>query len=125
MLNLRHVEAFLALAEELNFTRAAARLHLTQPALTHQIQQLELAVGTDLVDRRKRQIELTPAGTAFLPEARRLLEAADRAVAAARNAVEPERPVRVAYSSSVGWLLFPELLDRLESMRDRLSVVWI
>ena len=60
------LSAFMALAEELHFTRAAARLHVAQPALTKRIQQLEGTVGLRLFERSKRVVRLTPAGEAFI-----------------------------------------------------------
>ena len=79
---LRHLRAFVAVAEELNFTRAADRLHLAQQALSKQIRQLEEQLGTQLLDRTTRKVELTPSGLALLEHARTLLGGADRAVAA-------------------------------------------
>lgn len=83
---LRHLRALVAVAEELNFTRAAERLHLSQQALSAQIQQLEQRVGSRLVDRDTRRVELTPAGEALCGQARPLLAAAESAVSAARGA---------------------------------------
>ncbi len=80
---LRHLRAFVAVAEELNFTRAAARLHIAQQALSQQVRQLEDRVGTRLLDRTTRKVELTPAGAALLEQSRSLLAGADQAVAAA------------------------------------------
>ena len=74
------------MADELHFTRAAARLGLAQPNLSEQIRQLEARVGTPLFERTKRHVELTPAGDAFAVEARRTLAQAGRAVEAARLA---------------------------------------
>jgi DNA-binding transcriptional LysR family regulator len=85
---LRHLRAFVAVAEELNFTRAAERLHIAQQALSSQIRQLEERVGEQLLDRTTRKVELTPAGQALLEHARTVLGGADRAVAAARAAGE-------------------------------------
>lgn len=76
----------MAVAEELNFTRAAERLHLAQQALSTQIRQLEERVGERLLERTTRKVELTPAGEAMLEHARAVLGGADRAVAAARAA---------------------------------------
>ncbi len=90
---LKHLRAFVAVAEELNFTRAAERLHLAQQALSTQIRQLEERVGERLLERTTRKVELTPAGEALLEHARAVLGGADRAVAAARAAGgdEPSR----------------------------------
>ena len=83
-----HLRAFVAVAEELNFTRAADRLHLAQQALSTQVRQLEERVGEQLLVRTTRKVELTPAGEALLEHARAVLGGADRAVAAARAAGE-------------------------------------
>ena len=82
-MELRHLEHFLAVAEEGNFTRAAARLHLVQSALSVSIRSLEREFGARLFDRNTHRVELTDSGRALLPEARRTLAAAD----AARDAV--------------------------------------
>jgi DNA-binding transcriptional LysR family regulator len=89
---LRHLRSFVAVAEELNFTRAAQRLHLAQQALSTQVRQLEERVGATLVERTTRRVELTPAGRVFYEHAVALLTAADAAGAAARAAAgEPQR----------------------------------
>ena len=71
--NLRHLRYFVTLAEEQNFARAAARLHMTQPPLSQQIMQFEEMLGVALFIRGKRPLRLTAAGEELLPEARRLL----------------------------------------------------
>lgn len=71
---LRQLECFITLAEELNFARAATRLAMTQPPLTRQIRRLEETIGASLFARTTRRVELTPAGRAYLPEARAALE---------------------------------------------------
>jgi DNA-binding transcriptional LysR family regulator len=80
---LRHLQHFVAVAEERSFTRAASRVHLVQSALSVSVQSLEKELETRLFERTTHQVALTDAGQALLPEARRTLEAA----AAARSAV--------------------------------------
>jgi len=94
---LRHLRAFVAVAEELNFTRAAERLHIAQQALSTQVRQLEERVGEQLLVRTTRKVELTPAGLAFLDHARLVLGGADRAVAAARAAGEGRSSLTVGF----------------------------
>jgi DNA-binding transcriptional LysR family regulator len=72
-MELRHLRYFVAVAEELNFTRAAEKLHLAQPSLTRQIHNLEGELGVRLLDRTKNQVSLTEEGKSFLLDARRLL----------------------------------------------------
>jgi DNA-binding transcriptional LysR family regulator len=83
---LEQLRGFVAVAEEGNFGRAAARLRITQPPLSRQIQKLERALDVALLVRTPRAVLLTPAGEAFLPEARRILSLADAAPSTARNA---------------------------------------
>src|SRR6185437_1262000 len=85
-MELRHITSFLVLAEELHFGRSAARLHISQPSLSLQLQQLERRLGAQLVARTSHSVRLTPAGEAFRKEAGPLLGQLDRAVEAARQA---------------------------------------
>jgi DNA-binding transcriptional LysR family regulator len=96
---LRHLRAFVAVAEELSFTRAAERLHLAQQALSTQIRQLEERVGTVLVERTTRKVALTPAGTAFYVHAVGLLASADAAAAAARAAAGERLRLSVGFTT--------------------------
>lgn len=84
-IELRHLRAFVAVADELNFGRAAARLYLSQPALSRQIRHLERLVGCDLLRRSTHRVELTLAGEALLDRARGLLRDVDEAVSATRS----------------------------------------
>jgi DNA-binding transcriptional LysR family regulator len=78
-MELRQVRYFVAVAEEGNFGRAAEKLRIAQSGISQQIKALERSLGAELVDRSSRPIRLTPAGEAFLEEARLMLELADRA----------------------------------------------
>src|SRR5512142_2768537 len=80
-IELRHLRAFVAVAEELNFGRAAERLYVSQPALSRQIRALEQVLGVELLRRSTHRVELTVAGEALLERARRLLRDVDEAVA--------------------------------------------
>ncbi|WP_133982376.1 alpha/beta hydrolase fold domain-containing protein [Kribbella voronezhensis] len=84
-IELRHLRAFIAVAEELNFGRAAGRLYLSQPALSRQIRALERLVGCDLLRRSTHRVELTLAGEALLDRARALLADLDAALATTRS----------------------------------------
>ena len=84
-IEVRHLRAFVAVAEELNFGRAATRLYLSQPALSRQIRNLERLVGCNLLRRSTHRVELTLAGDALLDRARRLLTDLDDAVLATRS----------------------------------------
>lgn len=100
---LRHIRYFIAVAEYLNFSKAAEQLHIAQPPLSRQIRQLEDDLGVALFLRNKRRVELTKAGVAFLEEARRLIVQVGHAAEAARHAQEGESGiVRIGIGSGLG-----------------------
>jgi len=102
-MELRHVRYFLAVAENLNFSRAAQQLHIAQPPLSRQIRQLEEDLGVTLFVRSKRRVELTKAGQVFLDEARKLVVQAGHATEAARHAQKGESgSVRIGIASGLG-----------------------
>lgn len=107
-IELRQWRQFVALAEELHFGRAAARLHITQPPLTQAIAGLEAALGARLFERNQRSVQITPAGAALLPEVRELLARAQALPELARAAAAGELGrLRLAFVSTVGFDLLP------------------
>jgi DNA-binding transcriptional LysR family regulator len=110
VVELRHLRYFIAVAEELNFSRAAERMHMAQPPLSAAIRQLERDVGVDLFVRTTREVRLTDPGRAFLAGARRTLEDADRAAEDARRAGAGELGrLRIAFSWSTRFETLPAL----------------
>lgn len=102
-MELRHVRYFIAVAEYLNFRKAAEQLHIAQPPLSRQIRQLEEDLGVILLVRSKRRVELTKAGYAFLEQARKLIVQAGHATEAARHAQKGESGiVRIGIASGLG-----------------------
>jgi DNA-binding transcriptional LysR family regulator len=91
---LRHLRYFVAVAEELHFSRAAEKLHIAQPPLSQQIRQLEQTLGVRLFERNHHSVLLTNAGQVFLEEARRILEQVENALLRVQNAQQ----------GLVGWL---------------------
>ncbi|MCG1053826.1 LysR family transcriptional regulator [Mycetohabitans sp. B5] len=109
--DLRQLRYFVTLAEEQHFSRAAARLAMTQPPLSQAIRLLEDALGVRLFERTKRSVELTPVGAALLPEVRRVLAAADALAPLARSLAQGETGVlALAFVSSADYGLLPGLL---------------
>jgi DNA-binding transcriptional LysR family regulator len=110
MVELRHLRYFIAVAEELNFSRAAERMHMAQPPLSAAIRQLEGELGVDLFVRTTREVRLTDAGRAFLDGARRTLADAERAAEDAKRAGAGDLGrLRLAYSWSMRFETLPAL----------------
>src|SRR5262245_13006043 len=107
--SIRELEAFVAVAEELSFTRAAARLRLAQPPLSRHIRTLEERLGVRLFDRTNRSVALTEAGRSFYSEVQEPLVRLQRAAAVARRAATGETArLEIGFVSS---LLGPELTE--------------
>ncbi|RJF97977.1 LysR substrate-binding domain-containing protein [Noviherbaspirillum saxi] len=122
-IELRQLRYFVAVAEELHFGRAAARLHMTQPPLSQTIQSLETALGTPLFERTKRSVALTPAGTALLPEARRLLLQAEGLPDIARRAASGESGLlSLSFVSTADYSVLPPLLREFRERYPRVQI---
>jgi DNA-binding transcriptional LysR family regulator len=103
-MELRHLRYFLAVAEELNFTRAAKRLNIAQPPLTQQIKALEAEMGVTLFDRTGYRVELTDAGRSFVPQVARILADVRNAVLTAKQAAAGEvGHVRIGFTESASF----------------------
>jgi len=113
MVDLRLLRQFVAVAEELHFHRAAARLHMSQPPLTAAIRKLEDEIGSELIQRGNRTLGLTAAGAVLLAEARRLLQQADHALVATRDAAAGRTgSVRLGYVGSALYGRLPGVIRR-------------
>ena len=113
MFSLARLSCFIAVAEELHFGRAAERLHMTQPPLGRQIQQLETELGVQLIDRTTRSVTLTPAGVAFLPDARRILQLAESAALTVKRVPAGDLgTVVVGFTAASAHAVLPRLLER-------------
>ena len=115
-MELRHLRYFVIVAEEQNVTRAAERLHVSQPPLSRQIRDLEEELGVELFRRTAKSLALTEAGKVFLTEARAVLLQAEKAVQTVRAISSGERgQLRVGYAPSLTVELLPRALRLLES----------
>ncbi|QNF95389.1 LysR substrate-binding domain-containing protein [Janibacter sp. YB324] len=117
-MDVAHLRAFLAVAEELHFGRAAERLHIAQPPLSRTIKQLERELGTSLFDRNTRSVQLTASGRALVGPARDVLGGIRRAKAAVRSAAEGESGlVRIAFAGISTHAVVAEMARALRAER--------
>lgn len=116
-MDLRRIRYFVAVAEELHFGHAAARLHISQPPLSQQIQALEKELGVQLFIRENKRVRLTPAGQIFLEEARSLLNQAARAVEVTQRAARGETGLlRIGFTSSLPYArIMPRIIQHFRN----------
>lgn len=116
-MDLRRIRYFVAVAEELHFGHAAARLHISQPPLSQQIQALEKELGVQLFIRENKRVRLTPAGQIFLEEARSLLDQAARAVEVTQRAARGETGLlRIGFTSSLPYArIMPRIIQHFRN----------
>jgi DNA-binding transcriptional LysR family regulator len=123
-MELRHLRYFLAVAEELNFSRAAQRLHIAQPPLSQQIRQLEDELGMQLFERGSRPLRLTEVGRFFQTEALGVIAKLDQAVAGARRIGRGQVGwIGIGYVGSAMNLLLPPVLKRFHTEHPDVEVL--
>ena len=122
-MELRHLRYFVAVAEELHFGRASARVHVAQPAVSRQIRALEEEIGLSLFERNRRRVVLTAAGAAFLEEVRSLLQHVERAVITAHRAARGELgSLRIGYVPAMVHTSLPEIVRAFRKRFSRVDV---
>jgi DNA-binding transcriptional LysR family regulator len=115
---LRQMAYWLAVVEEGSFTRAAERMHVSQPSLSQQVRALEAELGGELLERLPRSVRLTPAGKAFLPHARMGVRSAERAMRSARSALALETgELEISTVRSIAAGLLPDLISAWRKQR--------
>lgn len=121
-MELRHLRYFIAAAEEENISRAALKLHVSQPGISRQIRDLEQEIGFDLFQRTAKSLKLTEAGKVFLKEARAVLHRTDEAVKNARAVSSGSGELHVGYAPSLTALFLPQTLRAFQSTNPKVRV---
>jgi DNA-binding transcriptional LysR family regulator len=121
-MELRQLEIFCALAEELHFTRAAARVHCVQSNVTTQIRALEQELGTPLFDRLAKRVILTDAGQRFLPHAEKVLSSVEQAHASVTQSSAPAGPLRIGAPESIMAYRLPEIIGRFRKLYPKVEL---
>ncbi|WP_310481507.1 LysR family transcriptional regulator [Chamaesiphon sp. VAR_48_metabat_403] len=112
-MELRHLRYFSTVATELHFGRAAEKLHIAQPPLSKQIQDLEAELGFELFNRTKRSVSLTPAGKEFLTEVERIFQQLDRAIDIGRKTSRGELgQISIGFVGSATYNILPVMLQK-------------
>jgi len=116
-MELRHLRYFIAVAEELSFTKAALRLRLAQPSLTRQIRNLEEEIGVDLIERAHNQVSLTEEGERFLFDARKLIAMCSESVAAVQRMNRgASGELNIGYMANIHYALLPNTLGAFRKL---------
>ncbi len=123
-MELRHLRYFIAVADELSFSRAAERLRIAQPPLSQQIQALETELDVQLFDRKKRPLQITPAGHAFLAEARITLTTLEQAVHQAQRIHQGELGyLTIGFTSSIANGVLPNILRTFRQQYPEIKLI--
>jgi DNA-binding transcriptional LysR family regulator len=124
MFDLKQLRCFVAVAEELNFRRAASGMNMTQSPFSRQIRLLEQDLGVQLLDRGNRKVQLTPPGQTLLANARHILQATSTVVAAARQTAAGERgSIALGFTTTAGFSLMPEVVALARADLPNVSLV--
>jgi len=123
-MELRHLRYFVAVADEKNFTRAAERLHIAQPPLSRQIQQLEEELGVELIEKGTRPVKLTEAGAFFHAHAQELLAKAAELKTMTQRVGKIERTLSIGFVASTLYGLLPRIVLRYRTQYPKVEVTF-
>jgi DNA-binding transcriptional LysR family regulator len=123
-MEVRQLQTFCVLAEELNFTRTAERVHTVQSNVTSQIKALEAELGSPLFDRLAKRVVLTESGRRFRPYAEKALAAMDEGLQAVKSGLEPAGPLRIYAPESVLAYRLPEVLKIFRKRFPRVEIIF-